>query len=270
MANKVYQIGPFVLRSQIELPYLEVDVQDCHATLEVSGEYPRPPGESDLSDGPILTELGWWAVFNRRVSSFVSQKGEIILAPQEQEGGRYMHALCAIRNFLMQRRVMLLHGSAVARNGEAVVWVGESGFGKSTAAATEVALRGATHLSDDVVPLFVDGLGRVVTFQCDRYAHLAIPPSEGLESLAQALPQHTEVRRDGKGMYLLSPPDPTLYPIRRVIHPGFGLGSLEPEKVGSRGLKGLISAVINLDIMQRMLGLEHLASLAKMLDQSAE
>jgi hypothetical protein len=270
VACNVYQIGPFVLRSQIELPYLEVDAQDHHATLEVSDRYPRPPMEYQFADGTIRAEVGWWNVFNRQVSSFVSMKGEIVLAPKGQGGSVYLHALCAIRNFLMQQRVMLLHGSAVARDGEAVVWLGENGFGKSTAAAMEVTLRGSVHLSDDVVPLCVDGSGQVVTFQCDRYAHLATPLSQGLESLAEALPRYTEVRRDGKGMYLLSPPDCSLYPIRHVIHPGFGLGSVEPVEVGSKSFKGLISAVVNLDLTQKFLGPEHLTRLAKMVAQSAD
>jgi hypothetical protein len=53
---------------------------------------------------------------------------------------------------LMQRRVLPLHGSAVAINGKAYAFVGDSGAGKSTLAAAFLH-RGFELLSDDIIAL---------------------------------------------------------------------------------------------------------------------
>lgn len=53
---------------------------------------------------------------------------------------------------LRYRGVVCLHGSAVARNGQAVVFVGPPGAGKSTTAAA-LAQRGYTLLGDDIAAL---------------------------------------------------------------------------------------------------------------------
>lgn len=270
MARKTYQIGPFVLSAGIELPYAEVEGCEPCATLSVSSDYPDPPWACEGPEGTITTAQGWWTVINSKVSSFVSSRGEIVLAPQPQEASLYAHAVCAIRNFLMQQGVMLLHGSAVARNGVATVWLGESGFGKSTAAASAVVCESAIHLSDDVVPIHVDAGGQVVTFQCDRYAHLAAPLPQKLESLGEGLPRATGIRRDGKGMYLLSPPDTAMYPIRQIIIPGFRRGKDVPVRVGAAELGVLVRSIVSVGIVQRTLGSAHLERLAAMLRQSSE
>ncbi|WP_062109505.1 aldolase [Bacillus niameyensis] len=53
---------------------------------------------------------------------------------------------------LLQRRVLPLHGSAIAINGKAYAIVGESGAGKSTLAAAFLQ-KGYPLLSDDVIPI---------------------------------------------------------------------------------------------------------------------
>ncbi|MEH7226490.1 aldolase [Bacillus sp. JJ1566] len=53
---------------------------------------------------------------------------------------------------LMQRKILPLHGSAVAINGKAYAIVGESGAGKSTL-ATAFLNKGYELLSDDVIPV---------------------------------------------------------------------------------------------------------------------
>lgn len=53
---------------------------------------------------------------------------------------------------LMQRRILPLHGSAVAINGKAYAIVGDSGAGKSTTASA-LLQRGYHLISDDVIPV---------------------------------------------------------------------------------------------------------------------
>ncbi|WP_274648627.1 aldolase [Paenibacillus humicola] len=62
---------------------------------------------------------------------------------------------------LLHRRILPLHGSAVAINGKAYAVVGHSGAGKSTLASTLVGL-GYKLLSDDVIPVIVDDQTPVV------------------------------------------------------------------------------------------------------------
>jgi serine kinase of HPr protein (carbohydrate metabolism regulator) len=64
---------------------------------------------------------------------------------------------------LLQRRVLPLHGSAVAVNGKAIAFVGESGAGKSTLASAFLG-RDYPLLSDDVIP---------VRFSIDGDPHVA-------------------------------------------------------------------------------------------------
>ncbi|RBP88294.1 hypothetical protein DFO70_11564 [Cytobacillus firmus] len=55
---------------------------------------------------------------------------------------------------LMQRKILPLHGSAVAINGKAYAIVGDSGAGKSTLASAFLR-KGYQLLSDDVIPVYL-------------------------------------------------------------------------------------------------------------------
>lgn len=66
---------------------------------------------------------------------------------------------------LHRRGIVCLHGSVVLVNGRAIALLGESGAGKSTAAAALVA-SGATLISDDIAALRPDGDGFTVAWGC--------------------------------------------------------------------------------------------------------
>ena len=57
---------------------------------------------------------------------------------------------------LHRRGYLVLHGSAIELNGEAAVFLGDKGAGKSTTAASLVA-RGASLIADDVVAVGLQG-----------------------------------------------------------------------------------------------------------------
>ena len=63
---------------------------------------------------------------------------------------------------LLQRKILALHGSAIAINGKAYAIVGDSGAGKSTLAASFIA-NGYKILSDDVIPVSLSNQIPIVT-----------------------------------------------------------------------------------------------------------
>jgi hypothetical protein len=87
---------------------------------------------------------------------FLIQEGKrIVVSPfmgsDEDEIRLYILGTC-IGAILMHRRILPLHGSAIAINGKAYAIIGDSGAGKSTLASTFLK-RGHQLLSDDVIPV---------------------------------------------------------------------------------------------------------------------
>ncbi|MBA4761175.1 hypothetical protein [Sphingomonas sp.] len=66
---------------------------------------------------------------------------------------------------LHRRGIVCLHGSVIALNGRTFALLGDSGTGKSTAAAALVA-HGGTLVSDDIAALHPDGDGFTVAWGC--------------------------------------------------------------------------------------------------------
>lgn len=66
---------------------------------------------------------------------------------------------------LHRRGIVCLHGSVIALNGRTFALLGDSGTGKSTAAAALVA-HGGTLISDDIAALRPDGDGFAVAWGC--------------------------------------------------------------------------------------------------------
>lgn len=69
----------------------------------------------------------------------------------------------AMGALLHQRDDLVLHGSAIEWNGEAVVFIGRSGAGKSTLAAA-FRSRGHAVLTDDLCVVRPDATGRMIAF----------------------------------------------------------------------------------------------------------
>lgn len=87
---------------------------------------------------------------------FLIQNGnEILVSPHkgaaEDHIRLYLLGTC-MGAVLMQRRILPLHGSAIAINGKAYAIVGDSGAGKSTTASA-LLRQGYQLISDDVIPV---------------------------------------------------------------------------------------------------------------------
>ncbi|WP_424767281.1 HPr kinase/phosphorylase [Paenibacillus sp. sgz302251] len=160
--KKIYQAFGFKVESEISLPEL----------LQISGFNGAPDiviEVSDLSD--LWTQLeaknGTYTVKGNtiifqvpNVATFCIQEGKkIIISPAIEsdmdEIRLYILGSC-MGALLLQRKMLPLHGSAVAIDGKAYAFVGESGAGKSTLASALLG-RGFPLLSDDVIAVSLSG-----------------------------------------------------------------------------------------------------------------
>ena len=92
------------------------------------------------------------------LSACVAEGQEITVSPVDGVDPKYLSAVVTGELFsvlIRQRGLLVLHGSAVSKDGRAVGFIGDSGWGKSTLAASLVS-RGWRLLTDDL--LVIDGL----------------------------------------------------------------------------------------------------------------
>ncbi|WP_318505235.1 aldolase [Bacillus sp. T3] len=92
------------------------------------------------------------------VATFYIQEGKKItvsplMGSDEDEIRLYILGTC-MGAILMQRRVLPLHGSAVAVDGKAYAFIGDSGVGKSTLASAFLE-NGYELISDDLIPVSI-------------------------------------------------------------------------------------------------------------------
>lgn len=96
----------------------------------------------------------------------VSKGAEVVIDPfgdvGEAELRLYVNGI-AMATVLHQRGFLVLHASAVSIHGEAVLFLGGKGYGKSTMAAS-LHERGHPLVSDDVVPLLVADTQKIVAY----------------------------------------------------------------------------------------------------------
>ena len=103
---------------------------------------------------------------------------------------------------LRQRGLLVLHACAVARDGRAVAFVGESGWGKSTLAEA-FCQRGYALLTDDVMGVAFDEDGRPlvvpsypqIRLRADSAAHL-VPDGAGLVDISRNGPKKARPDRE--------------------------------------------------------------------------
>ena len=133
--------------------------------MELSGFVPAAPSEAPdvrvtvgTPSSPYNGDTSVGAIANGILEASVSGGSTVVVDPNPEVDPLYVSAIVTGELFsvvLRQRGLLVLHGSGVARDGGAVGFIGDSGWGKSTLAASLVD-RGWQLLTDDL--LVVGGL----------------------------------------------------------------------------------------------------------------
>ncbi len=173
-----YQAFGLAIRSELQLPEL---IEGSAGKYDVDILFPRPDeaGTLDRFSETTLRVTDGEAYFSYAgIGSFLIRAGNQILidpAPGVDEGslrlfllGNVLGTLAFLRGFLV------LHGSAVAIDGQGVAFLGHSGEGKSTMAA---AFSDKYPLiADDVLVIRTD---EAVPLICPAFPHLKLLSGNG-------------------------------------------------------------------------------------------
>lgn len=219
MTDFTYKVGPLIFSSNMQLPYAPAPAHLSAASILLVDELPKSPPPQGNHLHEFWSGQGVW-LFSGGVARALVCSERVAHISRVGNADSFVGVVTiALRAIFTLSGVVLIHGSAVARNGRAWMWFGQSGSGKSTTAARE-ALRGALHLSDDVVPLCFNEKGEVCTFQCDRVASLECQSNGEVGGIdCGTLPPKIDSRReDGKISYQLSSASSELYPVERLEH----------------------------------------------------
>jgi len=156
-----YKLYGLTLASEFELPLPPtVDNDTVHVTLSLSADI-----ETMLSDSYLLNayqiDQNQNVLFTGPFGHFLVKSGQTLqlkLHSDKQLSLAIQYILgSGMAIILYQRETLVIHSSAVCKNGEATLIVGKSGLGKSTTAAI-LQTAGYQLLSDDLsVITFKDG-----------------------------------------------------------------------------------------------------------------
>lgn len=150
------------IKSCIALPELATGAE-CEPDLVVScAKVVTPSAETDRVEHCAWATPDGLCMFWQGVGIISVLNGKAIVldpTPEVEESRLRLFILgAAMAVLLHQRGLLVLHASAVALQGSAVVFLGNKGWGKSTLAAV-LAQRGHSVISDDVVALGKDADG---------------------------------------------------------------------------------------------------------------
>lgn len=162
LTKQIYQYKSFGLEitSEICFPELFETNFEGHGDLDIEignlseiwNEKVNPNSQVFVKKYLVLFKIPGLAIF------CIQNGKSIIFSPElnaDQEKVRlYLLGTC-MGTLLLQKKILCLHGSAVAIDGKAYAFVGESGAGKSTIAAA-FAVKGYQLISDDVIAINFD------------------------------------------------------------------------------------------------------------------
>jgi hypothetical protein len=151
-----YKAYGLTLKSVLALPELKAgDKTEADVSIRLQQLSNSPLSIETNAHCYQLTAEGMY-VYWEGVGTFLVKNGkEIIIEPVaevDEDRLRLFILGAAIGVILHQRGYLVLHGSAVAINDRAVVFIGDKGWGKSTIAATLHA-RGHCLIGDDVIAI---------------------------------------------------------------------------------------------------------------------
>lgn len=162
--RQIYKAFGLTVCSEFLLPELspyEIDIGRADVVIEVKdltkvwNELANSTRKFIVTDRMVMFRITDTAIFS------VLEGKKIIVSPIEKydEGKVRLYILgTCMGAILMQRKVLPLHGSAVAINGKAYAFIGNSGAGKSTLASA-LLHEGYELISDDVIPVSVSEKG---------------------------------------------------------------------------------------------------------------
>lgn len=266
MPTHAYQMGPLVINSAISLPYPQTTSLESAASIHLTDKLPAPPTQDHAEEDVVWVGKTAWLFIDNILQGLSLPNRNIFLMRSAAYSQYSAIVMLAIRALLIQLGMVLLYGAAIASEGEATVFVGKSGSGKSTRAAFETTI-GGLHLNDDMVPLYTDEHGTICTFQCDRFAALSSSPAPELAPLYATLPPPIATRSDGKSLYLLGRDDAIIYPIQKLIFLN-ELGTPNHGDIRSTdSLKILLQSLIGSDSIHKVIGVSRLSILARLVHQ---
>jgi hypothetical protein len=189
----VYRAYGLTIDSDLVLPGLGPAAPDAPVDVRVRR---RPLEMDELGSAEDGSRIG--ALFYD-VARFLLEDGRRVTVDVRREVGedvieaRLLGEIFA--GLLRQRGLLVLHACAVARDGRAVAFVGESGWGKSTLAEA-FCQRGYTLLTDDVMGVAFDTAGAPlvvpsypqIRLREDSAAHL-VPDGAGLVDISRNGPK---------------------------------------------------------------------------------
>jgi hypothetical protein len=222
------------------LPELVAD--KSHGQVRIlQQEIPLPPqlvaaglGLRVVADRAFLILPTEAYLFYEQVGTFlVRNQNEILVEPHPDIPARLLRAFIlgpALSVMLHQRGLLVLHASAVAVNGKAVLFLGWSGWGKSTIAAAMHA-KGHAILADDVVAIRPSPTSADVfpAFpQLKLFPHIAASLGDDPDSLPRLHPRMDKRVRPAPEGFSLQP-----LPLGRVYvlapHQDIGIEPVRPS-----------------------------------------
>ncbi|KAF1086083.1 hypothetical protein SPSYN_00821 [Sporotomaculum syntrophicum] len=155
-----YQLFGIRVRSEIYLPELlpAAFPQDQPEVAIILGTVPEKIANPVQKGVNYQIGKGQLIFHVRDVAGFyVSQGNRIVVEPSEGAPGKNVRLYLlgtAFGALLIQREILPLHGSAVAAHGQAVIFTGLSGAGKSSLLAA-FRQKGYPFLTDDIVAITI-------------------------------------------------------------------------------------------------------------------
>ena len=203
----------FTVHSQLSLPELSSGEGSADIVLHLGQIDQAPPEGGGARSSRLSPEEG--VLFWKGVGKVLVRNGsQIIVDPipgVEEELVRLFVLGSAMGLLLHQRGLLVLHGSSVAIDGGVSIFLGESGWGKSTTAAAFHA-RGHCLMADDITAVQMDLPQSVVL---PGYPHIKLWP-ESARALGidpDRLPRlHSHV--DKRVLHTVSPP--SALPLRSI------------------------------------------------------
>lgn len=154
----IYKAFRLTILSEYDLPelfketysYFDPDIEIKKGNLTAQwAEQAKPNQTFVIKENFVMFHMPGIAIFS------ITNGRSIVVSPLDQASDDqirlYLLGTC-MGAILMQRKVLPLHGSAIAIDGKAYAIVGDSGAGKSTTASALLKL-GYELISDDVIPV---------------------------------------------------------------------------------------------------------------------